>query len=354
VSDVVRVAVVGTGRMGALHVSTYQRMENVHLVAVSDPSSAARRRALRGATGVREHDDWRDLFAAEASALDAVSIACSSSLHAEVALAALAQGLHVLVEKPIATTLPDALRMRAAALDAGRKLMVGHVERFNPAVAKLRELVRAGRLGEIFRIQATRVGPSPLGVPDTGVVLDLASHDLDIMQFVLGQDITQVIATGGSFQHGPHEDLVTCLLRFTGGALGLLDANWVSPEKQREVVLLGAAGSLRADYITQDVWFVESSATGSAPGWEELAFIRGDGEGAATRFGLHKVEPIRAELDAFADCILTDSPEPVGAHDGARALAAALAIRESLRSGRSVRLLEMPEPQPARSLAGLS
>ena len=104
---------------------------------------------------------------------------------------------------------------------------------------------------------------------------------------------------------------MTCLLRFTGGSLGLLDANWVSPEKQREVVLLGSAGSLRADYITQDVWFVESSSPGAAPGWEELAFIRGEGEGTATRFGLHKVEPIRAELDAFLDCIVDDTPEPV-------------------------------------------
>jgi UDP-N-acetylglucosamine 3-dehydrogenase len=322
-------------------------------VAVADPSPEARKRALRGATGVREHDDWRAMLEAEAPSLDAVSVACPSSLHCEVALAALEQGLHVLVEKPIATTLPDALRMRAAARDAGRKLMVGHVERFNPAVAKLRDLVRAGRLGDVFRIQATRVGPSPLAEPDTGVILDLASHDLDVMQFVLGQDITQVIATGGSFRHGTHEDLVTCLLRFTGGSLGMLDANWVNPEKQREVVLLGSAGSLRANYITQDVWFVESSSPGAAPGWEELAFIRGEGEGTATRFGLHKVEPIRAELDAFLDCIVNDTPEPVGAHDGARALAAALAIRESLRSGRSVHLLEMPEPQTARSLAGL-
>jgi UDP-N-acetylglucosamine 3-dehydrogenase len=353
-SDAVRVGVIGAGRMGGLHVTTYQRMENVRLVAVADPSAAARTRALRGATSVAEYGDWRELLEAEASSLDAVSVACPSSGHAEVALAALECGLHVLVEKPVATTLPDALRMRAAARDAGRKLMVGHVERFNPAVGKLRELVRDGRLGTIFRIQATRVGPSPQGAPDTGVVLDLASHDLDVMQFVLGQDITQVTAAGGSFQHGVHEDLVTCMLRFGDGALGLLDASWVSPEKQREVVILGSAGSLRANYITQDVWFTESSAQGSTPAWEELAFIRGEGQGAATRFGLHKVEPLRAELDAFIDCITHDSPEPVGAHDGARALAAALAIRESLRSGRSVRLLEMPQPQTARPFASLA
>ncbi len=90
------------------------------------------------------------------------------------------------------------------------------------------------------------------------------------------------------------------------------------------------------------------------PGWEELPFIRGEGDGTATRFGLHKVEPIRAELDAFVGCIVNDTPEPIGAHEGARALAAALAIRKSLRSGRAVRLLEMPQPQTARSLASLT
>ena len=103
-----------------------------------------------------------------------------------MALEALAAGLHVLVEKPIATTLPDALRMRSAALEAGRKLMVGHVERFNPAVEKLRELVAEGRLGKVYRAHATRVGPLPTRIQDAGVAIDLATHDLDIMQHVLG------------------------------------------------------------------------------------------------------------------------------------------------------------------------
>ena len=97
--------------------------------------------------------------------------------------------MHVLVEKPIATTLEDGLRMAAAARAAGRKLMVGHVERFNPAVGKLAELIAEGRIGRVFRAHATRVGPLPCAIQDAGVAIDLATHDLDIMQFVLGRDI---------------------------------------------------------------------------------------------------------------------------------------------------------------------
>ena len=135
-----------------------------------------------------------------------------------MALEALAGGLHVLVEKPIATNLPDALRMRGAALEAGRKLMVGHVERFNPAIAKLRGLVAEGRLGQIYRAHTTRVGPLPSRIQDTGVAIDLATHDLDVMQHVLGASISEIYADGGRFMHSSQEDLLTCLVRFNATA----------------------------------------------------------------------------------------------------------------------------------------
>src|SRR3954447_26433874 len=200
--------------MGAFHVRNYAQLECAELVAVADPDPQARARALAGAQAL-EFSDWRDLIE-DADHLDAISIACPSEHHAEVALEALAAGLHVLVEKPIATTLPDALRMRGAALEADRKLMVGHVERFNPAVEKLRELVADGRLGTIYRAHATRVGPLPTRIQDTGVAIDLATHDLDVMQHVLNLSIGEIYADGGRFQHSSQEDLLTCLVRFNG------------------------------------------------------------------------------------------------------------------------------------------
>jgi len=346
-SGTLRVAVIGVGTMGARHVAVLQQLERTRLVAIADSDPVARGRSLAVAPGAREFADWRALLDQMGSSIDAVCVAAPSVCHAEIVIAALQVGLHVLVEKPIATTVSDALRMRAAARDAGRKLMVGHVERFNPAVARVRELVREGRVGRIFRAHATRVGPFPRRIQDTGVALDLASHDIDVMQYVLGEDLQQVFADGGTFVHERHEDLITCLLRFETGTLGLLDVNWLSPEKRRELVILGDAGMVRAEYLTQDVWFMESTEMPVTHPWEELALLRGDAEGSAMRFALRKVEPLRAELESFVDCVLNDLPEPIDAHEGVRALAVALAVRESVRSGRLIRLLEMPAPRRA-------
>lgn len=348
-SERLRVGVIGCGRMGAFHVRNYLQLDCAHLVAVADPSAESRRQAL-GEIQVAEYRDWRDLIEVGSRELDAVSIACPSEMHATVTLEALAAGLHVLVEKPIATSLPDALRMRGAAIEAGRKLMVGHVERFNPAIAKLRSLVSEGRLGQIYRAHATRVGPLPSRIQDTGVAIDLATHDLDVMQHVLSLSIGEIYADGGRFMHSSQEDLLTCLVRFNGragaesGALGLLDVNWLTPEKTREIALIGENGLLRASYITQDVWFVESP---TAPvHWDGLSMLRGDGEGAAVRFSLTKGEPLAAELEAFCRCVLDGTPEPISAHDGVKALAAALAMRESAAVRRPVELLDTPAPRP--------
>jgi predicted dehydrogenase len=278
-------------------------------------------------------------------------VCAPSNHHAHIALDAIAAGKHVFVEKPIATTLEDGLRMAAAAREAGVKLMVGHIERFNPAVSKLADLIAEGRIGEVFRVHATRVGPLPTRILDAGVTIDLATHDLDIMQFVLGRGITSIYADGSRFQHPSQEDMISCLLRFgDDGPMGLLDVNWLTPEKRRELTVIGEGGMLSASYLTQDVWFTESV---TAPtGWDELARVRGDAEGAAVRFALRRVEPLRAELEAFVRCVIDDTVEPVSANDGCRALAAALAVRDSAAHSRPVRLLDMPgERRPLRAVA---
>jgi predicted dehydrogenase len=335
-----RVGVIGVGVMGGFHVDVWDRVEDATVVAVAEPDEAAARRRI-GRRPIDWHADWRHLL--ERDDIDAVSVCTPSEHHAPVALAAIEAGKHVLVEKPIATKLEDALRMTAAAAQAGTKLMVGHVERFNPAVDKMAALIAEGRIGRVFRAHATRVGPLPARIRDAGVAVDLATHDLDIMQVVLGRDISSVYAEGTRFSHPSQEDMITCLLRFGHeGPYGLLDVNWLTPEKRRELTVIGEGGMLTASYITQDVWFTE--ATDTPTGWEELARVRGDAEGSVVRFALHKVEPLRAELAAFRDCVLNDTPEPVSAYDGCRALIAALAVRDSAANNRPMTLLSMPAP----------
>jgi UDP-N-acetylglucosamine 3-dehydrogenase len=347
-AEQLRVGVIGAGVMGGFHVDTWDKTDGATLVAIADPAEEPTRRRI-GSRSIDWHADWRDLLAR--ADIDAVSICTPSHHHAEVGLAAIAAGKHVLVEKPIATQLEDALRMAGAASHAGVKLMVGHIERFNPAVSKMAALIAEGRIGRVFRAHATRVGPLPTRIMDAGVAIDLATHDLDIMQMVLGRDISSVYAEGTQFAHPTQEDLITCLLRFgDGGPFGLLDVNWLTPEKRRELTVIGEGGMLKASYITQDVWFTE--AAGPTNGWADLARVRGDAEGAVLRFALRKVEPLRAELEAFRDCVLNDTPEPVSAYEGCRALIAALAVRDSAANQRPMTLLSMPAPAaPPASLA---
>jgi predicted dehydrogenase len=318
--------------MGAFHVYAHQRLDCVDLVAVADPDPAARTSALRGQQAT-EYADWRRMIE-DADQLDAVTIACPSELHVEAALAALDAGLHVLVEKPIATTLPDALRLRGAAIDARRKLMVGHVERFNPVVGSLRVALAEDRIGRVFRAQATRVGPLPTRIRDAGVAIDLATHDLDVVQHLLGRQAEEVYADGGRFMHESQEDMLMCLARFGGeggDVLGLLDVNWLTPEPRRELTLTGEHGLLRADYTAQTAQLVENTGE----------------ECVVSTLPVRHEEPLLAELRAFARCVLDDTPEPVPAHDGVRALAAALAVRDSAAARRPVALLDIPAPVPA-------
>jgi predicted dehydrogenase len=333
--------------MGAFHVETLERMTDAALVAVADPDELGARRSI-GRRPIIWFEDYRDLLAQ--TDVDAVTICACSSLHAEIALAAIAAGKHVFVEKPIATTLADALQIAAAARQAGAKLMVGHIERFNPAVLGLAELVAGGQIGRVHRAHAVRVGPCPTRAVDSGVALDLATHDLDVMQFVLGRSITSLYAEARRFQHPSEEDLVTCLLRFgDDGPLGLLDVNWLTPEKRRELTVIGERGMLSASYLTQDLWFVES--TDVPMGWSEIARVRGHTEATALRFAVPRHEPLKAELEAFVRCVLDDTEEPVSAEDGCRAVAAALAVLESARESRRAELpelLPLPSREPLR------
>jgi len=345
--DELNIGLIGAGRMGAYHVDTWERVSEGRLVAVADPDETVARARI-GRRPIDWVGDYRWLL--ERADVDAVCICAPSAQHARIALDALAAGKHVFVEKPIATALEDGLRMAAAARQAGLKLMVGHIERFNPSVGKLAELIDEGRIGRVFRAHATRVGPLPVRIQDTGVAIDLATHDLDLMQFVLGRDITSIYAEGSRCVHPTQEDMISCLLRFgDDGPQGLLDVNWLTPEKRREMTVIGEGGMLSASYLTQDVWFTES--TGAPTGWSELARIRGDAEGAAIRFALPRVEPLQAELQAFARCVLHDTPEPVSAQEGCRALAAALAVRDSAAHSRPITLLDMSATRPVRIAA---
>jgi len=338
----IRAAVVGVGAIGQHHARIYSELEGVKLVAVADPDETRRAAAARR-YGVVAYPSYEEMFAAEP--LDVASVTVPTQLHHRVALAALAQGIHVLVEKPITSTLAEADELIHAAAARGLTLTVGHIERFNPAVVELQARLAAGDLGRIFQVQARRLSPFPLHVLDVGVVMDLATHELDMMRYLLGSEVARLYAETSRNFHAAHEDMLSSILRFENGVVGVLDINWLTPTKVRELRLTGERGMFQVDYITQDLFFYENAEAASH--WDTLALFRGVEEGNVLKLRVIKAEPLERELRAFVAAVVNHTPPKVSGADGRQALRLASLLLTSAQQNRVLPALEGAATAPA-------
>jgi predicted dehydrogenase len=208
----------------------------------------------------------------------------------------------------------------------GVKLAVGHIERFNPAVIELKKQLDAGQLGRIFQIHARRVGPFPSRVEDVGVVVDLATHELNLLEYLTGSQVASVYAETEHEIHAKHEDLLTGILKFEDGTVGILDVNWLTPTKIRELSLIGEKGMFSVNYLTQDLDFYENEYRNG--NWEGLA-IMGVSEGRKIRHNIKRKEPLLAELESFVQAIEHDTEPLIGGEEGLRAVHLAERLLES-------------------------
>ncbi|HEC33667.1 MAG TPA: Gfo/Idh/MocA family oxidoreductase [Chloroflexi bacterium] len=320
-----KAAVIGVGSMGRNHARVYDELPGVTLAAIADTSpgplqeTAARRK-------VRGYSDYQEMLEKERP--DVVTVAVPTNLHHEVAGAALEAGAHVLVEKPITATVEEGKALIQKGQEVGRQLMVGHIVRFNPAIRSLQGRLASGDLGRMFQVVCRRVGPFPARIRDVGVVVDLASHDLDVMRYLTGDEPAYVFAETERRIHTDHEDLLTALLRFRGGVIGMLEANWLTPVKVREILVLGERGMFRVDDLTQDLYFYEN-ALANGEMWAALRILKGVSEGPMIRYPLRRYEPLKAEVAAFVRAVREGEPVPVSGEDGLAALRLALALTES-------------------------
>ena len=327
-----RVAVIGVGSMGRNHARIYNELPDAELIAVADENLSTAQTIGRQ-FGVSSYTDFRKLLDKERP--DAVSIAAPTTLHYDIALAALESGAHILIEKPIAATLEQGSALIEAAYRCQRLLTVGHVVRFNPAIQALKQKLTAGELGRIFQIFCRRAGPFPTRIQDVGVVVDLAPHDIDIMRFLAGADPIRLFAEIEQRVHTEHEDLLFALLRFPEGIVGALETNWLTPTKIREILVLGERGMFRVDDLTQDLYFYENAQAGSLT-WPALQNLVGVSEGCMTRFAIQRYEPLKLELQAFLKAVHGEAPVIVTGEDGLAALRLALALVESGKTQRQI------------------
>jgi len=319
--------------MGRHHARLLQALERVQFVGAVDPGGD-RFRAVR---------DPALVFASTAELLDATPVdfavvAVPTELHFEAVSELAHAGVSVLVEKPLAATADEARELIALCAAQGVLGAVGHVERFNPALLELRRRVQLGQLGDVFHIATERVGPFPDRVRDVGVVKDLATHDIDLVQWLGGAPVEVLAAQTQNRSGRIHEDLVLIQGALGTGVSFNSVVDWLTPMKSRRTRILGERGMLLADTLAGDLFFYENGHV--AVEWTTASQFRGVSEGDMTRYALSRREPLLAELEAFLDVLEGAGADAVVTLDqGLQTVRIAEAVLESARTAESVRLV---------------
>ena len=329
----VRVGLVGLGSMGRNHLRVLSTLEGVTIAAVADPDPETLATAVES-TGAQGFEEPLALVA-EAE-LDALVIAAPTTTHLPIALAAIEQGIAVLVEKPLAATPEEsAMIVRAASGIGAPPVQVGHIERFNPAVLELGRLLEAGWLSTVYAITSRRAGPFPDRIRDVGVTVDLATHDVDMLSWIAGERPDRVSAETAQRIHASHEDLLFGLMSFPSGTVAMLDVDWLTPVKRRQLSVVGEEGLFELDYLTQRLTFARAS---------DMTNPRLIGGYAPTFSGEIEVipvdngEPLVAELEAFIRLARAGGPPAVAAEDGHWAVVIADAMLRAASERRTVEL----------------
>jgi UDP-N-acetylglucosamine 3-dehydrogenase len=329
-----RVGLVGLGSMGRNHLRILSAMPGARLVAVADPD----RHALAGATASNDAQGFAEPMALLGEAdLDAVVIASPTTTHVALALAAIERGVATLVEKPLAATPEEAASLVDAARSGGVPLQVGHVERFNPAVLELGRLLHdGGWLSSVYAITSRRAGPFPARIRDVGVTVDLATHDVDILSWIAGERPVRVFAETAQRIHADHEDLLFGLMSFPSGTVAMLDVDWLTPAKRRQLAVVGEEGMFELDYLTQRLTFTRASDMtnprligGYAPTFA----------GEVVELPVSNEEPLAVELDAFLGVVRNGGRPVVDGEDGRWAVVLAHALLTAAREQRTVELV---------------
>ncbi len=302
--------------MGRHHVRIYSELPQCQLLGLADPEVA--RAELAAKFGVAHFTDHRALLDLRP---ELVTIAAPTSQHYGLACDALDAGCHLLIEKPVSDDLGKARELIARAAKAGRSIAVGHIERFNPAVQELKRMVDAGELGEVLTVNNLRVGPYHGRILDTGIVLDLGTHDVDLISHLLGQRAFSVFATAIQRKHN-HEDHAVLQMAFPDSHTGIIETSWLAPYRARNIFLVGTEHFALCDLMNQLILVYENNPDGA----NLLAGLRNVPAG----------EPLKNELESVVQSVLDGSPPVCTAEDSIYALSVCLAALQSIETGQAV------------------
>jgi UDP-N-acetylglucosamine 3-dehydrogenase len=308
-------AVIGTGFWGKNHARVYNEIEETDLLAVCD-IDADRAKAVAEQYGAKSYSNVRKML--QDKNIDLVSVCTWSTSLAKVATEAAKAGKHVLVEKPMAATVKEAVRLFETAQEYQVHLTVGFLMRFIPGLQQIKKAVGGKTIGDLVCATAKRVSQWPERIGDVGVVKDIAIHDIDAMLYLFNEDPIAVYAKTGAMRHKRFEDYAQLLLTFERGKTAFIEANWLTPYKTRTLVATGSDAIMSLDYITQELKIENVKET------------------VQPRQTI--VEPLKLELRHFANCVLEKEKPLITGLDGMKALKIAEAALKSSTTGKIVKL----------------
>jgi predicted dehydrogenase len=325
-----RVALLGYGYWGP------NLARNLHMrlgegwVACVDPDPARRAEVTRRYPWVRVLADPAEVMADPD--VEALVVASPARTHAQLVAEAVAAGKHVLVEKPLALSTAEAVALAEAADQAGRVLLVGHTFEYNPAVTRMRELLEAGDLGDLWYLHSQRVNLGRIQ-SDINALWSIGPHDVSIANYLVGAAPRWVAARGARYLHAEVEDVVFATLGYDSGVLAHLHVSWLDPSKLRRTTVVGSRRMVVFDDLDSEAKLrvYDKGADPVSGGFGEFQFRLRRGDLHVPRTDL--TEPLALELDHFLECCRTGARPRTDGWSGVRVVATLEAAQRSLDKG---------------------
>jgi len=289
-TELYRVGIVGFGQMGRNHARVLQQMEFTQLVVIVDPEFA------------KTNETWNsipvisDISKLEGFDIDYCVVSAPTSLHSEICTHLLSRDVPMIIEKPLADSVENAIKIQSA-MKSHVPVAVGHIENFNPAVIQARSRILMGEIGKIHQISTSRIGPYPHRITDVGVIYDLASHDFGLTMFLTGEKYQTVSSTRKILSNKKHEDVFISSGTLSGGSLYSHVVNWLSPIKERKIRITGSLGLLEINTLNSELILYKNGDSQILQ--RELAHFQGVTQGDVISFAFEKQEPLWNEHMSF-------------------------------------------------------
>jgi predicted dehydrogenase len=293
-----RAAIIGLGAMGKNHARVLKSLPGVDLVAVFDPA------VMVGSSELPLVSSYEELIALKP---DYCVIATPTFTHEELAIKLALNDINIFIEKPISMSVESASKIISVVTDKGLIGGVGHIERFNSAALEAKKLISSGEVGDVIQISTRRQGPFPSRITDTGVVIDLATHDIDLTSWLVTSSYKEISAFTKKLDRSVYEDMVLACGILDNGIIVSHLVNWCNPYKERTSLILTERGCIKIDTLSSDLTFYEHGSFQNTQ--REVAHFKGLTQGKITTFEFLKREPLVVEHETFRDGILGLSEE---------------------------------------------